>query len=414
MSLFKKLFSSDPAAARQKADALFDAGDFGPAKLAYEKALAAAPTDARAELEGRVVACTNGIARQRLDEAKAYLASGSIDLAEQELAGALEVAADETLRREAQSLLDGLEAQDAQERATSEEMTDEERIALLMGQWEDAQAEEYEGHGEALIDALVSMHKTELEPARSALEAILQGAEAPRYLWLEVGRVRLLTDDVEGGRQALQRFLGSLDEGEATEAQVAVHLTLARLADEAERFEEAMKEFEAAVQTLPDDYRPYLAMGAFLRDKGHGTEALEVLRTARDLSEGHATDWRLLEELGLASDLAGRTDDAKTFLGQVIEFFTHRQVLDFPPATATTLARLYEAEGRTERAADLYRALSRGSDRDHHARYHFEAGRLLRELGLDDEAHRMLTRAEALAAEEDAPLREQIAALLQG
>lgn len=413
MSLFKKLFATDPQAARKKADALFEAGDFGPAKLAYEKALDVAPDDARGELEERIVACTNGVARQRLDEAKAYLDAGSIELAGHELQGALEVAVDETLRTEAQSLLDGLEAQDAQERATSDEMTDEERVALLMGQWEDAQAEEYERHGEALIEALVAMHKTELEPARAALESLLENAEAPRYLWLEVGRARLLTDDVEGGRQALQRFLESLDEGEASEAQVAVHLTLARLADEAGRFEEAMKDFEAAVQTLPDDYRPYLAMGAFLRDKGHGGEALEVLKTARDLSEGHAADWRLLEELGLASDLAGRADDAKTFLGQVIDFFTQRQVLDFPPATATTLARLYEADGRIERAADLYRALSRGTDRDHHARYHAEAGRLLRELGLHEEAHRMLTRAEALAPENDAPLREQIAALLQ-
>ena len=38
MSLFKKLFSADPEALRRKADGLFEAGDFGPAKLVYEKA----------------------------------------------------------------------------------------------------------------------------------------------------------------------------------------------------------------------------------------------------------------------------------------------------------------------------------------------------------------------------------------
>ena len=61
----------------------------------------------------------------------------------------------------------------------------------------------------------------------------------------------------------------------------------------------------------------------------------------------------------------------------------------------------------------MYRALSQGSDRERHASYHYEAGRLLRELGLADEARRMLTRAEALTSEEDASLRAQIAALLQ-
>ena len=100
------------------------------------------------------------------------------------------------------------------------------------------------------------------------------------------------------------------------------------------------------------------------------------------------------------------------FLEQVIEFFTSRQVLDYPPSTAMTLADLYEAEGRIDRAADLYRALSAGSDRTNHARYHYEAGRLLQQLELDDEARRMLTRAEALLSDEDSELRPKIADLL--
>ena len=86
---------------------------------------------------------------------------------------------------------------------------------------------------------------------------------------------------------------------------------------------------------------------------------------------------------------------------------------DFPPTTATTLAKLYEADGRLDRAADLYRALSQGSDRDRHALYHYEAGRLLEALGLDEEARRMLTRAEALLGEDDGELGEKVAALLR-
>jgi tetratricopeptide (TPR) repeat protein len=97
----------------------------------------------------------------------------------------------------------------------------------------------------------------------------------------------------------------------------------------------------------------------------------------------------------------------------VIEFFRNHQIDDYPPTTATALARLYEADGRLDRAADMYRALSQGSDREQHALYHYEAGRLLRALELEDEAHRMLTRAKALTGDEDAELGERIAALLQ-
>ncbi len=356
--------------------------------------------------------CTDGIARQRIEEAKAYLEQGSIELAEQELEGALEVAGDDALRDQARALLDGLEAKEAQEQASTAEMTDEERIALLMGQWQEAQADEYESYGDALIEGLLSMQREEFSQARTQLEAVLAEAQKPRYLWLEVGRARLLSDDVEGGKEALKSFLGALPDDEGGETKLAANLALARLADEAERFEEAMGYFQGAVHALPEDYRPYLAMGAFLRSKGHGAEALEVLHTSLELSETSGTDWRLLEELGLASELAGKPGDARSFLNQVVEFFTHHQITDFPPTTATTLAKLYEAEGRLDRAADLYRALSQGSDRDRHALYHYEAGRLLQALDLQDEARRMLTRAEALLGDGEAELGEKITALL--
>lgn len=413
MSLFKKLFSADPAGLEKKADTLYAAGDYGPAKLAYEKALDAAPIEARPELETKMRRCLDAIARGRIDEAKAYLKQGAIELATQELEGALEVAVDETARAEASALLDGLEAEDARTQAASLEMTDEERIALLMGQWEESQADEYEAHGDDLLRALVMLHKEEVGDALGQLEALLETAAAPRYLWLEIGRARLLNEDLTGGRDALERFVAAMDEGEAVEAQLAANLTLARLADDRGEFEGAMRHFEAALHTRPDDYRPYLAMGAFLRDKGHAQEALDVLRTALELSRTSGTDWRLLEELGLASEQVGKADDARSFFEQVIEFFTNHQIADFPPPTATALARLYESQDRLERAADMYRALSQGSDREHHALYHYEAGRLLQAIGLTDEARRMLTRAQASIGDDDAELAAQIASLLQ-
>ena len=414
MSLFKKLFAADPDGLEKKADALYAAGDYGPAKLTYEKALAASAEDAHAALAEKARRCTDGIARQRIEEARAYLAQGSIELAEQELEGALEVALDEALHDEAQGLLDGLEAKEAQEQATAPETTDEERIALLMGQWGEAQADEYDRYGDALIDGLLAMHKEQFDDARAQLEALLEGASEPRYLWLEVGRARLLADDAPAGKEALQSFLNTLEDEEGGETKLGANVALARLAADAGDFEEAMGYFEGAVHALPEDYRPYLAMGAFLRDKGHGEEALEVLQTSLELGKKAGTDWRLLEEIGLASELAGKPDDAKSFLEQVVEFFANHQITDFPPTTATALAKLYEADGRLDRAADLYRALSQGSDTERHALYHYETGRLLLALGLTDEARRMLTRADALTSDDDAELSQQVTALLQG
>ncbi|MEM7437670.1 MAG: tetratricopeptide repeat protein, partial [Myxococcota bacterium] len=263
-----------------------------------------------------------------------------------------------------------------------------------------------------LFDALVQMQAGQVSSARTGLEALVGAAPEPRYLWLEVGRARLLSDDSAGAKDALERFIGALGDHEGGETKLAAYFALARLADAEGDFDAATDHFESAVASMPSDYRPYLAMGSFLRGKGHADEALEVLKTAQELSKNAALDWGLLEELGLAHEAAGKTDEAVKFFEQVVEFFAQRQETDLPPATATTLAKLYEDAGKLDRAADLYRALSQGLDRENHGRYHFEAGRLLRAIGFEDEAHRMLTRAQALAADDDELARE-VAALLQ-
>ena len=66
MSFLRKLFGGDPDTHRRNADALFERGSFGEAKLAYEKARDALPDHRRAEREPlteRIDACRDGIAR---------------------------------------------------------------------------------------------------------------------------------------------------------------------------------------------------------------------------------------------------------------------------------------------------------------------------------------------------------------
>ena len=411
MGLFKKLFGANPDALEEKADSLFANTQYGPAKLAYEKALDAHEDRAHPPLVQKIQACTDAIARQRIDEAKAYLERGDLELAMQELEGAVEVAFSDSVRDEAQGVLDGLEAKDARQQAVTHEVTDEERIALIAGQWQEAQADEYESYGQPFFDALLGVQSERYAEARAIFEQIAQEASTPCYLWLEIGRTRLLADDLEGAKDAFERFLVALPGDEGGETRLTAHLLLARLDDDAGRFEAAMAHFEHAVVAMPEDYRPYLAMGSFLRAKGHDAESLEVLQTALELSAHAAPDWRLLEELGLANEAIGKAKDATGFLEQVIAFFAKNNVTDFPVTTAKTLAGLYEQAGRLDRAADMYRALSQGGDRANHALYHYEAGRLLQALGLPEEARRMLTRAHALA--EDDGLRERIAAIMQ-
>ncbi len=418
MGLLGKLFGGrSPQERVDRATALMEAGDFGSAKLELDKALDRADGALRDTISDRIAECCDAMALERLEEAKRLLAQGDTELARQELDGALEVARGAAAQAAVQAVIDGLEAEDAVERAAdSSEVSDEERWVLISGSWERPQAEEYEAYGEAFERALLALHDGRPEEARPLLESVLEEAEAPRYLWLEVGRARLLTDDREGGREALIEFVESLAEDEVGQPLLAAYIELARIAHEDEEFEEAMAFYERAVEEFDEDHRPYLAMGIFLRDTGHVDEAIGVLEAGASLMDEMRPDWMLMQELGHAYALAGRDKEAIAQLEAVISFMTARQILDFPPRSARKLAELHEQQGKLERAADLYAQLARGSDRANHPLYYKEAGRLLHELGLDSEARRLLKRAQTLLSnsdEPDAELSRTVDALLR-
>jgi len=413
VSLLKRLFggkSFEELCA--EADGLRESDQLGQAKLAYERALDRAkgvPEAERQRVQERIDECLDGIARGRIEQAREHGEAGELDLAREELEGAIVTAVSEDVIGEARRLIDGMEAEDAVTRASEDvELSDEEKIAALAGSWEEEQDEEYAGYDDDFYEALVAFYDERYEDAHPLLESTLEKAEEPRYLWLEVGRARLLTGDTEGGEKALRTFLELLEEGEGGDARQTAHRELASLLDERDDEDGALAELQAAVEELPEDPRPYFTMGAYLRRKGHSTEAVEVLEAAMEMWEGQPS-WRLQQELGMALADAGEDDRAIEQLEALVATFVARRQYDFPPEATVTLARLHEKAGKAERAADLYRSLTRGSDRRNHLGYHLEAARLLGVLGLEEEARRMVQRASALAAD-DPEAMEAVAA----
>lgn len=413
MSFFKKMLGLQSARELlDEADARFEAGEPWAARSSYERALDRAGDDAelRAAAERGVRACQDHMAQAQLDEGDRCLAQGEPDLARQRYEGALEIAGDDTLRATAERKLDEVERWEAVEEAPTpeEEPTEEDRLQVIAGTWEPDQGDEYETYGEPLGTALLRLADGQAEEARDMLEGILEGAPDPRYLWFEVGRARIANDDVEGGVDALRRFIDCMEEDEGGEARLVAHLELARLRDEAGDFDGAVAEHQAAIEALGQDPRPYLWLGRFLRAHDHPAEAVEVIESALEVMDTAHPDWRVLQELGLAQADAGQDDEAMETLEQVLRILTSRRHLDFPPPTALRLARLCEAHGRLERAADLYRLLTRGTDRENLPTYYQEGARVLGDLGLHDEARRMLQRAGALT-EDDPEAQEEIA-----
>lgn len=432
-----------------EANKLFAAKDFGHAKHAYDRALEKA---AGMSPEEKAVAATqiavatkqlaatgDALAEARLVEAERYIADREWEFAISELEGAMEMAASDDVRQRAKERIRSLERQDAvTQAAETVEITAEQRLAGASGAWESEQADEYERYGndfgDAIVDVLVAAEELSARPAPadgeeaapvppqltaalSYFEKYTSRADA-KYLWLELGRARLVAGDKDGGAAALKTFLSKLDLDEGGEGRLSAHMELANLADARGDTAAALAELEAAAAALDEDPRPYLALGQYLRRKGSPTEAIEILDAAVGVMGESRPEWRVLEELGLAHKDAGNNGEAFRYLEQVVKMMmptarSYSQVkngsrdgglasaIDLPPNTGLALADLYEKDGRLERAADMYRTLASGSDRANHARYHVEAARCLKSLDLPQEAERMLTRA--LALTESAP-----------
>ncbi len=402
-NLFRK---KSLAELKAEAEALYSAGKLGEAKLAYDKledrASKENPELSREAAE-RVIVCCDQIAAGRIREAAELQARGLTDLARAELKHAADTARSSSMLERIKEAERVIERREAVEQAVPvAELSDEERIALISGSWEPLQAEELELYGESLMQAILALDEERGKDAVALLEAILPSAKEPSYLYLELGRARLIAGDLEGGERDLTLFLTRIGPDEGGTARLLAHRELVRLAHERGDREGALSQLEAAAEALDSDPRAYLDLGSYLRLLARPAEAVEVLEQCVDLFENERVEWPVLMELGLAYAEAGSDRKAIDMLEGVIEQVTQRGARDLPAAAAIALAKLHEKAGNLARSADLYRALTQGTDDGsaiaNHALYHREASRLLAELGLSDEARRMAERAAALEA----------------
>lgn len=405
MSLLGKLFGRKSAAEEKaRADALFDRGEHGDAKLVYERAIDACTPEDGALLEpcrARVIECCDRIARARLQEADRLARQGSADLALNELEHAQQTARSPELLAEIERLMEQRVRKEEREHAIADqrELDDDERYELFAGNFEPEQNDEYAEAGESVRRALLALHSGDHATALPLLEDAARQAANPRYLWLEVGRARLLCGDPIGGRGALEAFLSKLAPEEGGDARLSAHIELASLSHEAGDVEGAIAQHQAALEAMPDDPRPYLALARFLRRVELPEEALEVLSSALDALDTERPVLAIVIEQGLAH--AENSNDAAAVerLEKAVSMLTAQQHTDLPPELATKLAELSERGGNKGRALDMYALLAEGSDVANRMTYHRNVGRLLTELGRATEARRALQRALELAPE---------------
>ena len=401
MSFFKRFFGGTTEAEdRAEADRLFDANNPFEARMAYEKLRERkdCSAEAKAHAGARIHECLDGLANARIAEAARLISEGQMELARGELESACELAKSESIRKRAARMLDTTEKRDARRAAREVVLDDDERWSILAGTWSDVQLEEYDRYGEDFRAALLTLHAGSPKGSRPALEAFARDYEGDGvFLFLELARARTLDGDDAAACKALRLFLDRVPEDDRSEARVAGYLYLAQEDDKKGNDEKAIAHLERAVDLMPEDPRPLLNMGAFLRLKGDPESALTFIEAALSLLDEDQPNILVQLELALAKRDVGDRGEAIEILERMVRMQVARAQLDLAPSIAIPLAEMHEASGNLARAADLYSTLGRGSDKANHVEYHRHAGRLLMALGLRQEARKMLARASALA-----------------
>lgn len=407
MSLFGKLLGRVPFdELRQRADRSFDGGEYGEAKLEYERALSAhdAPAkqdDRQREVRERIDACCDAIADARLATAQQYLADGYSDLAHDEFTHALQTAVSEACTARIREAMGQAERDDARQLVDDvPETTLDDEFASISGTWEDEQHAEYAGYGDRFKRAMVALYDLRSAEARTELDALAAQTDDAHYLWYEVGRARLADGDNPAAMEALEKFISRIGPEEGGDSRLTAHVELAAMHTDAGDFEAAIAQYQAALEALPDDPRPYLAMGIFFRSQELAEEAVDVLNSAMTMLDDRPY-FRVWQELGLAHADLGHDGLALGHLERVVEYLVARDHLDLPPETALRLAQLYEKQGNPARGLDLVQMLCEGSDVDNRHAYHLEAARLARRVGLVDEHANHLERARELGPDDD-------------
>ncbi len=411
MSFLKKLLGGTFESNRDEGETLFEGGSFGEARLAFEKALTKSKGMAEAEVRTvreRVRECRLELARGQLARADEAVGDGDIELALELLVEAQEICDESEIVDAIKDRRQRFESVDARTLVgEAEEITEEDLLAIIAGTWTEAQAEEYAAMPDELHQALLAAHDQEFERAAELLTEIVARPDlpvAPCFTWLELGRVRLQSEDESGAIEALDTFLQAVeDDDEGVGLQVeALNLKAAALGL-SDRLDEAKEELVRTTRLAPEDHNVFLALGVFLRGREEYEGAVNALERALELMGQMHPDFRVIRELGFTYLAMDRKEEAMQSLSAVVEHLAsrgeHRQ---FDPETTMALARLHEGKGAIMEAADLYRHLAVGYDTRNHFSYNLEAARLLGLAGGQESlAERYFTRAAELAEDDE-------------
>jgi tetratricopeptide (TPR) repeat protein len=287
---FSRLFSGKPYHEIEKnADALCQNGEYGFAKLEYEKALiklakkTPETPGARDHIEAKIVKCRDALALEHKETAENLTETGLHEEAEDLLKLALELVQDRQLTSEIEDQLRGVKAhlvsQETSEMSGFEEISEDPREFVSQGSGEEyfaalintlptAEQEIYFGYGDSFKEGYVKLNQGYFEDAVTLLtHAFEADSSSVGYIQLELATAHLNLGNHSEGCLLLESFLKEYPES------IRAYPPLCEIYWQNEQFDEAQELLMNCPDPLHDSPIIHLLMGETLFQAGRYDDA---------------------------------------------------------------------------------------------------------------------------------------------
>lgn len=413
MSLLKLFSGPSPEKLEEKGDALFAAGHWGQAKLAYEGSLdkrqkrSGQDTGAQHRLAEKIREAANALAGEHRQTAQDLIEGGYDDEARALLTLAMEVTADPQFKaeldaqlqaltfprnhpKELEPIVSSVRLEDSD--PLSNEASEDDYFLALCGTLPEEVRDVYLAYGEDFKSGYIALNRGDFQAAAESLSrAMEQNPQPESYIPLELASAKLNLDRPVEARELLENFL------EHHPHVLPAYQLLCEIHWEAEDFDRVDALLASLAGELAESVAVVLLKGETLMRAGRHADARDFYRqilevygwndtVARELAKAHEALNESAEAGAVYREIIGRCDSCRARIDPVIK---HRY------------AELCFADGLyTTEILEMYLALAREIP-ENAARYFDRVSRIYAAQDNPTEAERFRSFARRASTERD-------------
>ncbi|MEN8689243.1 MAG: tetratricopeptide repeat protein [Desulfobacterales bacterium] len=413
MSLLKLFSGPSPEKLEKKGDALFAAGHWGQAKLAYEGALdkrqkrSGQDIDARHRLAEKIRETVNALAREHRQTAQNLIEGGHYDEARALLTLAMEVTADRQLKAELDAQLHALTSprnhpNDREPMVSTvrsedsdplfDEASEDDYFQALCGTLPQEVRDAYLAYGEDFKSGYIALNRGDFQAAAESLSrAMAQNPQPESFIPLELASAKLNLDRPAEARELLESFL------EHHPHALPAYQLLCEIYWDEEDFDRVDALLASLSEELAESVAAVLLKGETLMRAGRHADARNFFR---QFLKGYDWNDTVARELAKAHEALNESAEARAIYREIIGHCDScRARID--PAIKHRYAELCFADGLyTTEILEMYLALAREIP-ENAAGYFDRISRIYAAQGNPTEAERFHSFARRAAAERD-------------